>query len=302
MSTTTAKQVALVTGGTRGIGKAICLDLAQRGFHVLIAGRTAAAGSATDSFADGEPLPGSMEQTRREIEALGGTAGDAVMDLTDNASVEAAADAALAVHGRIDVLVNNAIMSTATMQTSFILDVPMETYQREMQVNFFGPLALTKRVLPSMLDHGSGRIINLSARSFYRNLPPPGRGGPRLGYTASKAALSRLAGSLKGEYGKRGISAFDVDPGPCLTEKADRAMSALGYDASIFAPLTVPACVVGFLASAPVGELPPNGSHVMAQEFAVATGLHAPWRDGIDIPSRAELASFLPVVTGAAET
>ena len=75
--------------------------------------------------------------------------------------------------------------------------------------------------------------------------------------------------------------------------------SSLGeYDASIFAPLTVPACVVGFLSEAPAEELPPNGSHVMAQEFAFATGLHEPWLEGIEVPPREELASFLPVVTG----
>ena len=87
------KQTALVTGGTRGIGKAICLDLAQRGFHVLIGGRTPANGSAIDTFADGEPLPGSLAQTRAEIEAIGGTAGYAVMDLNDNASAAASTDA-----------------------------------------------------------------------------------------------------------------------------------------------------------------------------------------------------------------
>jgi NAD(P)-dependent dehydrogenase (short-subunit alcohol dehydrogenase family) len=292
-----AERVALVSGGTRGIGKAICLDLARRGFLVAVGGRTSTAGDATDTFADGEPLPGSLEQTCREIEAAGGEAEGAQMDLMDFASIDAAVDGVIARHGRIDVLVNNAIMSTATMQTSFVLDVPMEAYQREMQINFFGALALVRRALPSMLDNGAGRVVNMSARSFYRNLPPPGRGGPRLGYTASKAALSRLAGSLKGEYGKRGIVAFDVDPGPCLTEKAERSMQALGYDASIFAPLTVPACVVGHLSAAPLDELPPNGSHVMAQEYAFASGLHAPWRDEIDVPSRDELAAFLPVVT-----
>jgi hypothetical protein len=78
-------------------------------------------------------------------------------------------------------------------------------------------------------------------------------------------------------------------------------MSALGYDPSIFAPLTAPASVVRFLADAPVEQLPANGSHVMAQEFAVSRGLHEPWRDGIDAPSRAELAQFLPIATGGAD-
>ena len=75
-------------------------------------------------------------------------------------------------------------------------------------------------------------------------------------------------------------------------------MAALGYDPSIFAPLSSPASVVRFLASAPVEQLPANGSHVMAQEFSVSRGLHAPWRDGIEAPSRADLAQFLPVATG----
>lgn len=294
-------KTALVTGGTRGIGKAICLDLARAGFHVVIGGRTITAGSSVDSFADGESLPGSLEQTRAEIEALGGTASYAVMDLLDNASVEAAGDRAIAENGRIDVLVNNAIMSTAQSSTTFTLDFSMEMFQREMQVNFFGALALVKRVVPNMLDNGGGRVINMSARSFYRNLPAPGRGGPRLSYTASKAALSRVAGSLKAEYGRKGIVAFDVDPGPCLTEKAERAMAALGYDPTIFAPLSAPAAVVRFLAGAPLDELPPNGSHVMAQEFAVHRGLHEPWREGIEAPSRADLAQFLPIVTGGAD-
>jgi NAD(P)-dependent dehydrogenase (short-subunit alcohol dehydrogenase family) len=292
------KPTAIVTGGTRGIGKAICLELALAGFHVAIGVRTRSSGSSIDSFADGEPLPGSLEDTRREIEAAGGTASFAEMDLLDNASVEAAADAVIAERGRIDALVNNAIMSTATSSTVFTLDATMEMYQREMQVNFFGALALVRRVLPNMLDHGGGRVVNMSARSFYRNLPAPGRGGPRLGYTASKAALSRVAGSLKGEYGRRGIVAFDVDPGPCRTEKAERSMRELGYDPSIFAPLSAPARTVAFLARAPVDDLPPNGSHVMAQEFAVHRGLHEPWRDDIVAPSRADLARFLPVVTG----
>ena len=296
-----AERTALVTGGTRGIGKAICLELARNGFHVVIGGRTVAAGRASDTFADGEALPGSLEDTKREIEAEGGSASFAVMDLLDNASVEAAADRAIAERGRIDVLVNNAIMSTAQSSTLYTLDFSMEMFQREMQVNFFGALALTRRVLPNMLDHGGGRVINLSARSFYRNLPAPGRGGPRLSYTASKAALSRVAGSLRAEYGRQGILAFDVDPGPCLTEKAERAMQQLGYDPTIFAPLSAPAAVVRFLATAPGDELPPNGTHVMAQEFAVHRGLHPPWRDGIDAPSRAELAQFLPIATGGVD-
>ena len=295
------KRTALVTGGTRGIGKAICLELARDGFHVVIGGRTLTPGASVDSFADGEPLPGSLEQTRAEIEAAGGTASYAVMDLLDNASVEAAADRAIGENGHIDVLVNNAIMSTTGSSTSFTLDFSMEMFQREMQVNFFGALALVKRVVPNMLESGGGRVINMSARSFYRNLPAPGRGGPRLSYTASKAALSRVAGSLKAEYGRKGILAFDVDPGPCLTEKADRAMAALGYDPAIFAPLSAPAAVVRFLASAPVDDLPPNGSHVMAQEFAVHRGLHAPWREGIDAPSRADLSQYLPIATGGAD-
>ena len=292
-----AQPTAIVTGGTRGIGKAICIELGRRGFHVAVGGRTRHAGTSPDRFGDGEPLPGSIDQTIAEIEAAGGTASAAEMDLLDNASVEAAVGELVATRGAVAVAVNNAIM-TVENSTAYTLDAAMESYQREMQVNFFGALALIRGVLPGMLESGAGRVINLSARSFYRNLPAPGRGGPRLGYTASKAALSRVAGSLRGEYGRRGIVAFDVDPGPCLTEKADRAMTTLGYDRSIFAPLSVPACVVGFLASAPNEELPPNGAHVMAQEYAVHRGLHEPWREGIEPLTKHDLAAFLPVVTG----
>ena len=152
------QRTALVTGGTRGIGKAICLELAKADFHVVIGGRTIASGQSVDSFADGQPLPGSLEQTGAEIEAIGGSASFAAMDLLDNASVESAADRALADRGRIDVLVNNAIMSTAQCSTLFTLDFSMEMFQREMQVNFFGALALIKRVLPTMIDRKSTRL------------------------------------------------------------------------------------------------------------------------------------------------
>ena len=170
------QRTALVTGGTRGIGKAICLELAKADFHVVIGARTIAAGASIDSFSDGEPLPGSLEQTRAEIEAFGGSASFAVMDLLENASVEAAADAALADRGRIDVLVNNAIMSTAQSSTMFTLDFSMEMFQREMQVNFFGALALIKRVLPNMLENGGGRVVNMSGAFV---LPQPARARAR---------------------------------------------------------------------------------------------------------------------------
>ena len=97
----------------------------------MIGGRTLASGGSVDTFADGEPLPGSLEGTRYAIETVGGTATYAMMDLLDDTSVELAADEAIADRGHIDVVVNNAIMSTATMQTSFILDVDIAVPTRD---------------------------------------------------------------------------------------------------------------------------------------------------------------------------
>jgi NAD(P)-dependent dehydrogenase (short-subunit alcohol dehydrogenase family) len=117
------RKVALVTGASRGIGRGCALALARRGFDVVACARTLREGtpvehSSTIKRSDTSPLPGSLETTAKEIEALGGRALVAKLDLLVRADVENAVRAALDAFGRLDVVVNNAPPGTWTCSST----------------------------------------------------------------------------------------------------------------------------------------------------------------------------------------
>jgi NAD(P)-dependent dehydrogenase (short-subunit alcohol dehydrogenase family) len=218
-------KVALVTGASRGIGKASALKLAAAGFDVAITARTEkeGQGSTESNSVRGDdpivPIPGSLETTAREIEALGRRALSVRMDLLDPDAVVAAPTTVLAEWGRIDVLFNNAIFQGgATMDR--ILDLTPESMLALCRGNYAHQLLLTQQVLPHMIERGSGRVINMVSGSARLDpIAPAGDGGWGIGYSASKAAFARVAGGINAEFGSKGILAFNVDPGNVITEK-----------------------------------------------------------------------------------
>src|SRR6266568_3634200 len=152
--------IALVTGASRGIGKAIAVDLARAGYDVALTARTVDEGdrrehSLTVHQSDTSPLPGSLAATAALVEASGRRSLVVPADFTDRASVVAAADAVLDRWGSIDALVNNAVYVGPGFFDRFE-DTSLHLIDLHLEVILMAPLALTKAFLPSMLERGSG--------------------------------------------------------------------------------------------------------------------------------------------------
>ncbi len=269
----------LVTGGTRGIGKSICRELARAGFDVAFTGRTAVEGEGREQDEQGNPtpLPGSLAATREEVESLGASALAIQLDLLDPESVDAGARRVLDAWGGVDVLVNNAMYEMGKYTNAWIKDTPVSEFADKIQANFLAPVALVKHFLPGMIEAGGGRIINLSTRHNYtKQAGPPGAGGAGVSYNCSKAACGKLADGIAAEHDGDGILAFDLDPGPVMTERFFTQGHRLGYPKELFCPIEVPAMAVLWLATEDEAARY-NGQHFMAQEFVRQRELWPDW-------------------------
>lgn len=168
-------RTALVTGGNRGIGLAVCRALAERGLHVIVATRDAAAG----------------EETAQTLRAGGFSAEAVQVDVADPESIARCVASVKKARVHVDVLVNNAgIYPQGPIRSASLRDV-----RETMETHYFGALALIQAFLPAMERKGYGRIVNVSSGSgsFGEGLEGPGA------YCISKAAMNALTHKLAEE-------------------------------------------------------------------------------------------------------
>jgi NAD(P)-dependent dehydrogenase (short-subunit alcohol dehydrogenase family) len=265
-----ARKVAFVTGASRGIGKAVAVELAGAGFDVAITARTVNSGeqrehSSTISSTDVTPLPGSLSETAALIRDAGQEALAVPADLLDRASLGAAVATVLGRWERIDLVVHNGRYIGPGHMDRF-LDTPIELLERQLEANVMAPLVLNRLILPSMIEHGGGTVIDITSASGYGDpTKPAGDGGWGMGYGISKGAFQRIAGFLAVELGDQGIRCFNVQPGLIATERIGQDMAKFGIS-NQGAPPEVVARVVGWLATDDEASAF-NGRTVEAQWF-----------------------------------
>ena len=187
-------RVALVTGGTRGIGSSITLVLARAGYKVVAVCNSHR--SAADAFAAEAKSGEGLEIDVRQA------------NVANPADCESIVNSVIRDYGRLDILVNNA----GIVRDRSALKMQLLDFDQVMKTNLYGPFFMAKAALPKMIEHGFGRIINIS--SF---VGETGRIG-QSNYSASKAGLFGLTKTLALETAQKGVTVNCVIPGAIETE------------------------------------------------------------------------------------
>jgi NAD(P)-dependent dehydrogenase (short-subunit alcohol dehydrogenase family) len=191
-------KTAIVTGASRGIGKAMAIEFAREGARVVLAARS--------EVAKENGLEGTIYETAQQIEAFGGEALPVRCDVTDELSVGAMVEAVMARFGRIDILVNNA----GTAFVSTIAGTPLKRWETVLKVNLTGAFLCSKAVLPMMMAQKSGNILNIS--SLAADERDNGTVPTGVAYAVAKAGLDRFTIGLAVEVGKYNIAANCLKP------------------------------------------------------------------------------------------
>jgi len=189
-----AEKTALITGAGSGMGRLASQMFAREGARIVAADVT----------------EGSLNETVASVEAEGGAITGVAMDVTDAGSVQAAIAAGVKAFGRLDVLYNNA--GIFPDDDTSVVETEETVYQRVMDVNAKGVYLSCKYGVPELIKAGGGSVINIA--SFVALM---GCTVPQDAYTASKGAVLSLTRSLAVQYGRQGVRANAICPGPILT-------------------------------------------------------------------------------------
>ena len=213
-------RVAVVTGGSRGIGRAIVEMLSSRGHRVLF------------TYASREKDATAVEVA---VKAAGGEARKIRADVSDAKSAHAVIQSALDAFGRVDVLVNNA--GTHLPDVS-VADTSPEEWDRVLRVNLYGTFHMVQAVLPAMRANKGGNIVNLSSNITSRFA------AKNCVYTVSKVGVEALTRILSKEEGRNGIRVNAVAPGPIRTDMLEETFVKIGAERAD-----------AFIKSVPLGRL-----------------------------------------------
>jgi len=200
MDRTLAGKTALVTGASRGIGRAIALAVAERGATVIVTARTVEAAA----------------QTAEAIVGLGGRAQAVALDIADDASVEATVAGVLKEHATIPLLVNNAGIT----RDNLLMRMNKEDWSQVINTNLSGIYRICRSLVPSMVKARYGRIVNVT--SVVARSGNPGQAN----YAAAKAGIEGFTRSLARELGSRNITVNCVAPGFIDTDMTSKLTEA----------------------------------------------------------------------------
>ena len=198
------RKVALVTGGTTGIGRQTAVALANAGAKVVVTGRRESEGA----------------KTVRLVEEVGGQAIFVQTDVSKEADIATAVEETLSHYGKLDIAFNNA----GVEKTGPILEANREDYDYIFDINVWGVIASMKHEIPAMLSNGGGSIVNVSSGAGQ-----VGVAGLSV-YAASKHAVEGLTKAAALEYAKENIRVNLVAPGLIATDMADRFVGKTGTE------------------------------------------------------------------------
>lgn len=194
-------EIALVTGSTSGIGRAIAARFAAEGAHVVVSGRHEERGAAVVA----------------DITAAGGRATFIAADLTDPLAGEALVRAAAAHFGGLTVLVNNHVL-TDSAGDGRVTDIDLAVWARILTVNLTASAWLCRAAIPLMVDAGHGSIVNISSRAASRGTPGTAA------YSASKGGLEALTRSISVDFAAPGVRCNTISAGYVLNERRDATL------------------------------------------------------------------------------
>ena len=261
---TLAGKVAIVTGSSRGIGKAMALGLAREGVSVVVAAR---------SETERDAAPGTIYATAAEVEALGGRALPVPCNVREEDSIRAMVERTLDVFGAVDVLINNAGIGTYRP----FLESTLREWDLVMDINLRATYIGCRAVAPVMVEQGGGSIINISSHAadniFSSTLSVDSAEGIALmgqAYGVSKAAVERFSWGLSAELGRYNIAVNALRPlRPVLTEGFQAQRPDADYSTWATPEDMVKAAV--FLAGQDARGL--SGAVVTAEELVLRLGL-----------------------------
>lgn len=273
-----AGKVALVTGSSRGIGRAVAQRLASAGATIVVTGRSAGAPVAITRSGQQQVMPGTLEETVAIIEAAGGKAIPIAADLEKDDERDTLVDRAAEAAGRLDILVNNA----GLVEHARVEDMTLASFERMVTHHLRAPFRLSQAAIPHMRRSGAGWIVNIGSIVAYPPVRPYdeyARMGGDAAYGAAKAGLHRFTQALAAEMIDHNIAVNAVGPSTAIRTPGADMLIPEGYpteDVEYLAETVLAMCHL------PAGE----------RTGLVAFSMHYPWHANLPVMSLDGTTSF----------